>query len=265
MCALSVRCSLCLRLQGLYKTWQPSGNRRNLARAAYLIRSSMRAASVLVALAALGPRASAQPNQPVSRTPASPIRLAPNAAKADVGRSAWDILSWASLPHPKRELMHEMGSGATTPMPLQSEQGSGNTGSGDAPASWDQACSRCQGAVGDGAGPGFNPMNNINHAIMAGCTLAVIEACQSDMYAQASTESLCMITNGVVGEFNWTSSADFNYARLNECAPHSAPLSRPAFPFSLAHAHTHSPKTHDPMHGRANVHLCAAGLRLSRR
>ena len=133
------------------------------------------------------------------------------------------------------------------------------------PASWDQACSRCQGAVGDGAGPGFNPMNNINHAIMAGCTLAVIEACQSDMYAQASTESLCMITNGVVGEFNWTSSADFNYARLNECAPHSAPLSRPAFPFSLAHAHTHSPKTHDPMHGRANVHLCAAGLRLSRR
>ena len=59
---------------------------------------------LFMALAVLGPRASAQPNAPLSRTPASPIVVAQDAAKAYWGRSVRD--HDPRVPQ-KRELTHE--------------------------------------------------------------------------------------------------------------------------------------------------------------
>ena len=61
---------------------------------------------LFMALAVLGPRASAQPNAPLSRTPASPIVVAQNAAKAYWERSVRDH-DLSRVPQ-KRELTHEL-------------------------------------------------------------------------------------------------------------------------------------------------------------
>ena len=70
-------------------------------------RTNMRGGGLglFMALAVLGPRASAQPNAPLSRTPASPIVVAQDAAKAYWGRSVRDHNP--RVPQ-KRELTHEL-------------------------------------------------------------------------------------------------------------------------------------------------------------
>jgi hypothetical protein len=184
----------------------------------------MRAAALLVALAVLGPRASAQPNAALSRTPASPIRIAQNAAEANEGRSLWDILPWA--PRPKRELTQEEGSGA-----LQSEQGSGDTGSGSgdvSPMTVGQLCSLCQDAINDNdAGPGpdwLSQASYINAYVMADCARAMIRACyQDDMNMPAS---VCEDeAYQIVDFYGWVSPGlnNFNFTQLIACVPRSAP------------------------------------------
>merc|ERR1740130_967618 len=125
----------------------------------YLRMATMRPA-LLVVLAVLGPRASAQGNAPLSRTPASPT----NAAKANEGRSARDALSgWA--PRPKRELQGD-------------EAGALSEGSGDA-----SICSLCLGAINENDAPGpewYFVKSYVNEDVMTECTVAIFRACYQD-------------------------------------------------------------------------------------
>ena len=171
--------------------------------------------ALLVVLAVLGPRASAQGNAPLSRTPASPT----NAAKANEGRSAWDALSgWA--PRPKRELQGD-------------EAGALSEGSGDA-----SICSLCLGAINENDAPGpewYFVKSYVNEDVMTACTVAIFRACYQD--AANMPSSVCEDeVYPIVEALGWNppelNEIYFDYEQLIGCVPpRSAPPCSLALPF----------------------------------